>query len=80
MEREFDTETLGEKITFSNNWSPLKGFADNRKEAVGDDTNPSTINMIRTSLGRVIFTFRIGAIVLPEHDRIRYNIDDLVST
>ena len=80
MEREFDTELLGKNITFTDGWSHVSGTIDMRQEAIGTRENPSIVRMRRINGRETMITFRHGAIVVAEEDRIRYNVHDVINT
>ena len=77
MEREFDTDLLGENIILIR-WSPVAGTIDMRQEAIGTEDNPSIVRMRRVNNIETTFTFRTGAIIVAEQDRIRCNTRDII--
>ena len=86
MEREFDSELIGEEITFNSYWSstPRNPDApvdeDARWQSNGNEENPATVTMKRTNNIQTKITFQKDAIVAANSMRIRYNMNDVISS
>lgn len=84
MEGRFDSELMGEEITFNSYWSspprnPNEQIdEDVRWQSTGNEENPATVTMRRTNRMVTKITFHKDAIVAASPIRIRYNINDVI--
>ena len=81
----FDSQLSGKNITVSHSWhspvlDPDELDGDSRWEAYEDEKIPSTVTLTRTNNRTTMFTFKSGAIIATNSTRIRYNLNDVISS